>query len=98
MSATKRTRIYVGYAPAVQGEAAIRISEILSLYHIDCTVYKGVGRFQGENERAYVIEIIGDEPIDEFNIEVLAKALKKNPDFPQDEVWIVTELVDLVVV
>lgn len=95
---TARTRIYVGYDPAVQGSAAIRLSELLTLFEIDCTVYKGVGRFNGKNERAIVIEIIGDSGEDDFNISLLAKSLKESRDFPQDEVWIVRELVDLVIV
>ncbi len=68
------------------------------MFEIDCTVYKGVGRFNGENERAIVIEIIGNSGEDQLNINLLANALRYSPDFPQDEVWIVRELVDLVIV
>ena len=99
MSATARTRIYSGYYVDEAEEAFKWIDELLTIATIEgATLYRGIGYWKAANEVAIIIEIIGDTTADDFNIDFIANSLKNSTQYPQKEVWIVRELVDLVVV
>lgn len=100
MSATTRTTIYVGYADdAEEITAKSLIRTYMQQAEIEgYTIYSAEGWWQGEREKAVIIEVIGDNADLDFGISEVASRLRHNELLEQDSVYIVTELVDLVVV
>ena len=97
MSATARTAIYVGYEPQ-DFDARIMVENILAECGVkNYTIYEAVGHWNGHEETTFVIEVIGDTGENDFAVNEAAHILKHNMDRPQESVYVVRELVDLVV-
>lgn len=98
MSATAKTTVYVGY-PNADLSALIMVENILHECGVfNYTLHIGFGHWKGGSERAFIIEVLGDSGEDDFAINEAAHVLKNNTDRPQEAVYIVRELVDLVVI
>jgi hypothetical protein len=99
MAATARTTIYVGYADDAEETAAkTLIRTYMGQAEIEgYTIYSAEGWWKGERERAVIIEVIGDSADIDFGIGEVASRLRRNELLEQESVYIVTELVDLVV-
>ena len=98
MSATTCTRIYVGYARR-DFDARIMVANILAECSVhNYTMYAAEGRWKGGEELALIIEVLGDSGEDDFAINEAAHVLRYNMDRPQEAVYIVRSLVDLVVI
>ena len=98
MSATARTTVYVGY-PYADLDARLMVENILTECGVlNYTLFIGEGKWKGGCERAIIIEVLGDSGEDDFAINEAAHVLRYNMDRPQEAVYIVRELVDLVVI
>ena len=98
MSATARTTVYTGY-PYADLDARLMVENILTECGVHSyTLYMASGYFKGGAELALIIEVLGDEGADDFAINEAAHVLRYNMDRPQEAVYIVRELVDLVVI
>jgi len=98
MSATARTSIYVGYDPVEVETArqfiimAMRQAEIQGY-----TIYAASGFWNGIEESALVVEVIGDNSELDFALGEVAHRLRFNELLEQESVYVVREMVDLVV-
>lgn len=98
MSATTRTTVYTGY-PWNDNGARLMVENILAECGVlNYTIYSAAGHWKGGSEIALIIEVLGDSGEAEFAITQAANVLKNNIDRPQEAIYIVTELVDLVVI
>jgi hypothetical protein len=99
MSATARTSIYVGYTSVEEHVARALIRSYMLQAEIKgYTVYAAEGWWDGVKEQALVIEVIGDTENLDYGLTEVAHRLRYNEILPQESVYIVRELVDLVVV
>lgn len=99
MSATARTSIYVGYDDEDEERTAKAvIISLMSRAEIKgYTMYSAQGFWEGQEEKAIIIEVIGDNADLDFGLAEVAHSLRHNELLMQDSVYVVTELVDLVV-
>jgi len=80
-------------------EARLMIENILTECNVHSyTLYEAEGHWKGGEEIAFIIEVLGDEGADDFAINEAAHVLRYNAERPQEAVYIVRELVDLVVI
>ncbi len=99
MSATARTSIYVGYTDEPEEQTARALIQVY-MRQADIqgyTVYSAEGWWNGIKERAIIIEVIGDNADLDFGLAEVAHRLRHNNLLTQESVYIVTALVDLVV-
>lgn len=99
MSATARTSIYVGYDDETEEIAAKQlIISLMARAEIKgYTMYSAQGFWKGEEEKAIIVEVIGDSAELDFGLAEVAHGLRHNEWLTQESVYMVTELVDLVV-
>ena len=90
-----RTTVYTGYDWEDMG-AQLMVENTLIKYGIESyTLYKASGHWKGNSENAIVIEVMGD---DDTAIHEAAHALRYNTDRPQEAVYVVREIIDLLVI
>ena len=99
MSATARTSIYVGYEDEAEEITAKQvIIALMARAEIPgYTMYSAQGFWNGVEEKAIIVEVIGDTPDLDFGLAEVAHSLRFNELLEQESVFVVTELVDLVV-
>ncbi len=102
MGATQQTRIYFGVERSIEKTAAKFVYNACIDAGLEgFTIYKGVGVWKGNPERAIIIEVI-ELPEDTVKLDLalaeLANTLRHNWSFPQEAIYTVTTLVDLVVI
>jgi len=99
MSATARTSIYIGCQDVEEHIARACIRVYMAQAGIEgYTLYSAEGWWSGSKENALVIEVIGDTADIDDGLTEVAHRLRGNEMLPQESVYMVRELVDLVVV
>ncbi len=92
---TLRTTVYTGYDWDDFG-AQLMVENILTECGIESyTLYKASGHWKGKSENAIIIEVMGD---DDTQIHEAAHVLRYNMDRPQEAVYVVREIIDLLVI
>jgi len=99
VSATARTSIYIGMQDVEEYVARALVRVYMTQAEIKgYTLYSAEGWWNGSKENALIIEVIGDTGDLDYGLTEVAHRLRYNEMLPQESVYIVRELVDLVVV